>query len=188
MTDVLILYASTHGHTAKLAARIARVMRDDGASVDVHDVASAPDGVATGYRTFVLGGSIHGGHHQHELIAWAKRHAVTLNTRPSAFFSVCLTAADDSEESREATRGYLDDVEDETGWMPTTRTSFAGALQYREYDFATRLVMRLLMHRGGHPSDVSRDYDYTDWDAVDRFAHDCARIVTEAADVPQAAS
>jgi len=75
MTDALILYASTHGHTAKLAARIAEVMRDDGASVDLHDVACAPDRVATGYRAFVLGGSIHGGHHQHELIAWAKRHA-----------------------------------------------------------------------------------------------------------------
>jgi menaquinone-dependent protoporphyrinogen oxidase len=178
MIEALILYASTHGHTAKIAARIAQVMRDDGASVDIHDMASAPERVAAAYRTLILGGSIHGGHHQHELIAWAKRHAVTLNARPSAFFSVCLTAADDDEESRAATRGYLDDVEDETGWMPTTRTTFAGALQYREYDFAIRLVMRLLMHRGRHPTDVTRDYDYTDWGAVDRFAHDCARLRT----------
>jgi menaquinone-dependent protoporphyrinogen IX oxidase len=28
---------------------------------------------------------------------------------PSAFFSVCLSAADDTEESRAATRGYIDD-------------------------------------------------------------------------------
>ena len=26
MTDILILYASTHGHTAKIAARIARTV------------------------------------------------------------------------------------------------------------------------------------------------------------------
>jgi hypothetical protein len=52
--------------------------------------------------------------------------------------------------------------------------AFAGALQYREYDFATRLVMRLLMQRGEHPTAISRDFDYTDWDAVDAFARACA--------------
>ena len=46
----------------------------------------------------------------------------------------------------------------------------AGALQYREYDFVTRLVMRVLMRHGDHPTDITRDYDYTDWDAVERFA------------------
>lgn len=50
--------------------------------------------------------------------------------------------------------------------------SFAGALQYREYNFPTRTLMRLLMRRGGHPTDTSRDYEYTDWVAVDRFADD----------------
>ena len=36
------------------------------------------------------------------------------------------------------------------------------------------------MHRGGHPTDISRDYDYTDWDAVDAFAHDCAALAARA--------
>ncbi len=30
--------------------------------------------------------------------------------------------------------------------------------------------MRVLMHKGGHPSDVTRDYDFTDWEAVERLA------------------
>jgi len=34
--------------------------------------------------------------------------------------------------------------------------------------------MRLLMARGHHPTDTSRDYEYTDWEAVDRFAAQCA--------------
>jgi menaquinone-dependent protoporphyrinogen IX oxidase len=25
------------------------------------------------------------------------------------------------------------------------------------------------MRRGGHPTDTSQDYDYTDWEAVERF-------------------
>jgi menaquinone-dependent protoporphyrinogen oxidase len=49
-----------------------------------------------------------------------------------------------------------------------------------EYDFATRLLMRLLMKRGHHPTDASRDYDYTDWAAVEAFGHRCAALVAQA--------
>jgi menaquinone-dependent protoporphyrinogen oxidase len=55
--------------------------------------------------------------------------------------------------------------------------SFAGALQYREYDFVTRLVMRVLMRRGDHPTDVTEDYDYTDWDDVERFGRAYAALL-----------
>lgn len=88
-----------------------------------------------------------------------------------------LTAADDTPESREDTRAYIDDFEDDTGWTPRRRMSFAGALQYREYDFVTRLVMRVLMRRGEHPTDITQDFDYTDWEGVDRFGHECARLL-----------
>ena len=36
--------------------------------------------------------------------------------------------------------------------------------------------MRLLMKRMGHPTDASQDYDYTDWDAVDRLGHEIAEL------------
>jgi menaquinone-dependent protoporphyrinogen oxidase len=32
--------------------------------------------------------------------------------------------------------------------------------------------MRRIASRKGLDTDTSRDYDYTDWDAVDRFARD----------------
>ena len=34
--------------------------------------------------------------------------------------------------------------------------------------------MRLLMRRQHHPTDTSHDYDYTDWGAVERWAHELA--------------
>jgi menaquinone-dependent protoporphyrinogen IX oxidase len=33
-------------------------------------------------------------------------------------------------------------------------------------------MMRLLMRHMHHETDASRDYDYTDWDAVDRWARE----------------
>ena len=93
---------------------------------------------------------------------------------PSAFFSVCLTAADDTDESRAATRAYIDDFAERTGWTPDRTATFAGALQYREYDFVTRLLMRV----GHHETDASRDHDYTDRNAVERWAHELTTTFT----------
>jgi menaquinone-dependent protoporphyrinogen oxidase len=177
MPDVLVVYASTHGHTEKIAARVADAVREDGTVVHVHEAGAAGELVPSAYDAVIVGASVHGGHYQHDVRSWVKRHALGLQAMPTAFFSVCLTAADDTDESRESTRKYIDDFLDETGWTPREAVTFAGALQYLEYDFATRLVMRLLMRHGHHETDTSRDYDYTDWDAVDRFGRDCAAML-----------
>jgi menaquinone-dependent protoporphyrinogen oxidase len=176
MPNVLVIHAGKHGHTAKIAARIAAAMGERAVVVTERKVSEAGDLSPSDYDAVVVGGSIHAGHHDADLVEWARRHATTLTQLPSAFFSVCLAAADDTEESREATRRYLEEFEEQTGWTPRKRTTFAGALQYLEYDFVTRLLMRVLMHRGHHPTDTSRDFDYTDWEAVDRFAAECAEL------------
>lgn len=182
MSDVLIVYASTHGHTAKIAARVARSFEEKGVVALVHDIKRSAAVAPADYDGVVVGASVHRGEHQHEVVRWAKENAAALSAMPSAFFSVCLTAAEDTTESRRATGAYVEDLIDATGWTPGLTASFAGALQYREYDFMTRLLMRLLMRHGGHPTDASRDYDYTDWEAVDRFAHDCAGVLSTTRD------
>ena len=179
MPRILVLYASTHGHTAKIAARIAATLEDDGATVDLqhldpHESQPTP----ADYDAVIVGASIHAGHHQRALVKWAERHHSALGLTPSAFFSVCLTMADDTEESRAATRGYLDDFVERTDWTPAQSATFAGAVQYREYDIATRALMRLLMRRMHHPTDTSQDHDYTDWGAVERWAHELAATFT----------
>ena len=59
-----------------------------------------------------------------------------------------------------------------SGWDPNRREAIAGAIQYREYDPFTRVLMRLMMKKGGHPTDTSHDYDFTDWQAVELLGHE----------------
>jgi menaquinone-dependent protoporphyrinogen oxidase len=177
MPEILILYASKHGHTAKIAHRVAQAVSENGASVDVRDAREAADVSPSDYDGVIVGASIHAGHHQREIVDWAKSHSVTLTDMPSAFFSVCLAIADDTDEARAAAGKYIADFGDETGWTPGTTTTFAGALQYLEYDFMTRTLIRLMMRHQGHPTDTSRDFDYTDWDAVERFGREFAATV-----------
>lgn len=168
MSRALIAYSSTHGHTERVAGRIAGVLADEGLEVQEAEIATDPDPLD--HDLIVVAGSVHGGLHQKELVQWAQRHHTTLETRPSAFVSVSLTAAEDTEEAHETTERYVDEFADDTGWGPPRVLLVAGALQYQEYDFMTRLVLRLTASAHHLPTDTHRDHDFTDWDDVERFA------------------
>jgi menaquinone-dependent protoporphyrinogen oxidase len=172
----LVIYASTHGHTAKIAARIAQAMRERDLEVDLRDVASASGTDPGGYDVVVVGASLHRELHQHEITQWVKAHRDALEQRPNVFFSVSLSAADDGAEARAAAQRCIDRFCVQTGWNPGRTEHIAGCLQYREYDVFTRQLMRLMMRRMGQPTDTSHDYDFTDWDAVDRLGGEIAQL------------
>jgi len=176
MSRALLVYASTHGHTAKIAARLGDAMRAEGLEVDLRAVGDAGDANPADYDGAIVGASLHAGHHQRQIVDWVTHHHVALEGGPSVFFSVSLTAADDTDEARRATQDCIDEFLEDTGWTPTRSVPIAGALQYREYDVFTRTLMRLKMRHGGHPTDVSHDYEYTDWDAVERLGREFAAL------------
>lgn len=170
--DALVVYASKHGHTAKIATRLAEAMRHEGLEVDLREVGQADDAKPTRYELVVVAGSLHQEHHQKEIVKWVTERRETLADVASVFISVSLSAADDSEESQSGMRRCIDAFVEQTGWTPGRIEPIAGALQYREYDFVTRQVMRMLMKKMGHPTDASHDYDYTDWDGLDRLGRE----------------
>jgi menaquinone-dependent protoporphyrinogen oxidase len=172
----LVVYASTHGHTAKIAARLAQAMVAQHVAVDLRDVADAADIDPGDYDVVVVGASLHKEHHQQTIAEWVTARSAGLEQRPSVFFSVSLSAADDSDTSRAATQHCIDEFCAQTRWTPGQTEAIAGCLQYREYDVFTRQLMRLLMRRMGHPTNASQDYDYTDWDAVDRLGHEIGAL------------
>lgn len=172
----LVVYATTHGHTAKIAARIAEAMRGHGLAVDVRDVAGAATSDPAGYGVVVVAGSLHKERHQPELATWVAAHRDALGARPTVFCSVSLTAAEDTPESHEATQRCIDAFCSDTDWTPSRTQRIAGCLQYREYDFFTRQLMRMLMKRWGHETDISRDHDYTDRDGLDVLGAEIAQM------------
>jgi len=171
---ILVVYATTHGHTAKIADRIAKAARGQGARVETIEIEDAGDVDPGDFDAVIVGASIHAGRHQPGLVKWATERGAALSERPSAFFSVSLTAADDDAEAKQATDDYIRAFVTETGWEPDRTLPVGGCLQYREYDMFTRVLMMLLMKSGGHPTDTDEDHDYTDWDAVERFGREFA--------------
>ena len=81
-------------------------------------------------------------------------------------------------DGRAQTMQIVDRLIAETGWHPRRIELVAGALPYTRYNFLIRFIMRRIVKKEGGDIDTSRNYEYTDWPAVDRFA---AEFVEEVA-------
>jgi menaquinone-dependent protoporphyrinogen oxidase len=121
----------------------------------------------------VVGASIIRGRHQRYIRDFARRHHEQLNRMRSAFVSVSGAA----QGSREQARGYIDEFVQQTGWNPRFPASFAGSMAYTQYGPLLRWITKFMSKRRGGPTDTSRDHEFTDWKAVDRFAERLAKAV-----------
>ena len=168
MAKVLIPYGTTEGQTAKIAEVIADVIHDAGHEADAVDIKSLSDTVPGGYDAVIVGASIHMGKHDKHVVQFVQKNHDALERLPSAFFSVSLAAHGDPQEAE----GYVDQFEDESGWRPGQIALFGGALLYTHYGFIKRRMMKKIARDkpGDLGLDTSRDYVYTEWDAVKRFA------------------
>jgi menaquinone-dependent protoporphyrinogen oxidase len=181
-----IVYASTHGHTGKIVARLAETLRAEGLDVEVAEPGEKAVRLIGHCDAALVAGSVHRGSHQPELVEFVRRHRHALQGVRSGFVSVSLTAAEDDDELRAETRRLVDEFVEDTGWTPDVTTTVAGAFQFSKYNPFERLIMRLIAQ--GHDIEIDpwEDLELTDWDAVEQFARDFRRRLSGASSAPTA--
>ncbi len=101
MKPILIVYGTTEGDTRKIAAFMARRLREHGKNPDVIDSAApeANQGPLI-YAGAIIGGSVHHNRHQTALAHFVKENLPWLKEIPPAFFSVNLAMLHQDEEGR----------------------------------------------------------------------------------------
>ena len=179
MSNILLDYGTAYGQTARITQRIAVLLTDAGHTVTVQRGDLLPPGLSLGeYDAFVVAASVLFGRHQRYIRSFVRTHVTRLNAAPSAFLSVCGAAAGATPEGAGRGQAYVDKFLRETGWLPWATRSFAGALPYTRYGPFVRWIMKTISRRTGRPTDPSRDYDFTDWEAVEGFGRQLADILT----------
>lgn len=176
---LLIAYVTSEGQTALIANRIADVLRP--ASIDVtlanldHE---QPD--PAGFDAVIIGASVHAGSFQGVARDYVKHYLDHLNRMTSWFYGVSLSEAGDRPPmNHDTAQRVIDEFLHESSWCPRGTRSFGGALKYREYSWLKRQLMKSISNKYGTGDvDTSRDYDYTNWDAVAGFAADVAAMVS----------
>jgi len=174
MARTLIAYWSGYGHTRRIAERLRDRLNERGddaviSALDAEDIDPAD------FDRIVIGASIRNGKHKPPVHAFIQKHLELLNARPSAFFSVNLVARKPHKNSPE-TNPYMRAFVDKSAWRPALLGVFAGNLDYRRYSFSDRNIIRFIMWLTKGPTAADTCVEFTDWDAVDRFAGQIAEL------------
>ena len=170
------------------ATRVAATLRTRGFAVKIRDLAVAlpPDFDLNRCAGAVLAASIHMGKHEKELVAFVKRHRAELERMPCTLLSVSLSQASVEDPAtppgrRQRTTAYvrrtIEKLLRKTRWKPTQVHAVAGALLYRQYRMPVRLMVRFIAGVVGVNTETTRDHEYTDWQALDRYADEFAAAV-----------
>ena len=167
---VLVAYASRFGSTRGIAERIGEVLAGAGLAVDVCSVAEVE--AVDGYRAFVIGSTVEGGHWLKGASALLERHAATLGSHPLWLFSsgpvgdrAAEAAQPDPKEVAAARRNL----------RPRDCRVFAGAFDRATSDFSEMGLVERTVVRKFLP-----DGDWRDWTAIEAWAAGIARELAAA--------
>jgi menaquinone-dependent protoporphyrinogen oxidase len=173
MANVLIVYATKHGQTEKIARRIAQTLVLLGHAVELvdsdrHSQHPEPERFAA----VVIGAPIHAAGYPRSIVRFVRRHRAALERVRAVFFSVGLAVQSRTSDGRAQTLEVVEKLVRQTGFRPARVELFAGSLLYTKYNPLIRFIMRRIVAKEGGDTDTSRDYEYTDFDAVERFARE----------------
>jgi menaquinone-dependent protoporphyrinogen oxidase len=179
MSRTLILYSTTDGQTLRICRRVEAIMTALGQQVMVLPVAEAEAQLGSGgiapFERVVIGASIRYGKHQPAVFDFVGRHAVELNSKPSAFFTVNVVARKPAKNAPD-TNPYMKKFLRQVPWKPAALGVFAGKIDYPKYSWRDRQVIRFIMWMTHGPTAPDSVVEFTDWNRVDAFAREAAAL------------
>jgi len=168
--NLLIAYATTDGMTAQIAERLGKVAGFLGHRTMVVNIDRLPTWFQPQtFDAILVGASVHVRGYQRSAKRFIRDNLELLNSRPSAFFSVCMAIASKDKHSREEAHSIAEAFPAALGWKPQAIEVIAGAIMFSRYGIFRRPVMRAIARKEVGELDTSHDHIYTDWNAVEGF-------------------
>lgn len=170
MANILIIYSTTDGHTRKISERMQDVLEQQAHTVTLISLNDNPQLDLALFDKIVIGASIRYGKHRPAVADYINRHAQLLQTKPGAFFSVNVTARKPNKNTPK-TNPYMPKFLKQINWQPNELAVFAGKIDYPRYTAFDRMMIRFIMWITKGPTDRNAVVEFTDWQAVENFAH-----------------
>jgi len=173
MSDILIIYSTTDGHTLEICQRLKQKIEQQHHQARLVSIDDEKNVDLNLYDKIIIGASIRYGKHNRSVYEFIKKNEQILDAIPNAFFSVNLVARK-PEKSQPETNPYLKTFLKQISWQPRELAVFAGKIDYPRYRFRDRLMIQMIMWMTKGPTDPEAVIDFTDWKQVDEFGlHIC---------------
>jgi menaquinone-dependent protoporphyrinogen oxidase len=154
---VLVAYASKCGSTGEVATAIGETLAQNDVRVDVMPLKEVAD--LSGYQAVFVGSAIRVGKWLREAVDFVSDNRAALQQVPMAYFTVCMTMAEDTPANRARAAGFIDPVR--TVLAPTAEGYFAGKVDFKRLSL---LESTMLKAKGGIEG------DFRDWNKIKDWA------------------
>ena len=170
----LIIYSSTDGQTKKICEKILDHLKNQ-ISFDLVSVDKALDLNFENYERIVIGASIRYGKYNSKIFKLINKNLNILENKQSSFFSVNVVARK-QEKNTPGTNPYIKKFYLSSRWKPKKIEVFAGKVDYPNYNFINKIIIKFIMYVTKGPTDTSQSYEFTDWNKVKQFAFQIANF------------
>jgi menaquinone-dependent protoporphyrinogen oxidase len=170
MSSSLIIYSSTDGQTKIICEKIKNFSKNS-ESIKLISLEEANDFNLQSYEDIIIGASIRYGKHNKNLYKFISSNKGILEKKRSAFFSVNVVARKPEKNTPE-TNPYMKKFLKISNWKPDKLGVFAGKVNYPNYGFFDKYIIRLIMFITKGPTDTSKSFEFTDWSKVEDFARE----------------
>jgi menaquinone-dependent protoporphyrinogen oxidase len=169
MSEILIIYSTTDGHTREICSRLRDTVEKDDNAVTLVAIEDAGELDLEAFNKIVIGASIRYGKHSAKVYKFIDSNINTLDKKANAFFSVNVVARK-PEKNQPATNPYLKKFLRQISWKPKELAVFAGKIDYQKYRIWDRYMIMMIMWMTNGPTDPEANIEFTDWNQVNEFA------------------
>tara|TARA_B100001248_G_scaffold252175_1_gene228043 strand:+ start:515 stop:1018 length:504 start_codon:yes stop_codon:yes gene_type:complete len=121
------------------------------------------------FDQIIIGASVKYGDHNKKIYDFIKNNKILLETKKTGFFSVNATARK-SEKNKPETNPYVIKFLKKTNWTPDNIGVFAGKIDFPNYNFLEKYIIKVIMWITNGPTDTSKTFEFTDWEDVKKFS------------------
>ena len=164
---LLILYSTVDGHTKNICKYIYKKLKNR-KNIIISSIEESNNISLSDFDEVVVGASVRYGYHRKNLYKYILANKNILNNKKTVFFSLNLTARK-PEKNSSLTNPYIIKFLKQVDWDPNIKEVFAGRLDYPNLDFLNKLAILFIMVITNGPKDISKTYELTDWNKVDKL-------------------
>jgi len=160
----IFIYSSSNGQSLKICEALNKNKESLIIDMDMLKTTKLDN-----FDQIVIGASVKYGDHNKKVYEFVKKNRVLLEKKKTVFFSVNATARK-SEKNTPKTNPYIIKFLKKTNWTPDHIGVFAGMIDFPNYNFIEKYIIKLIMWITNGPTDTSKTFEFTNWEDVKKFS------------------